>query len=119
MFWEVGSVATDESTTEVDRDRRREVAKDALDVGMDDPYWLHNLSRSLWFQADAYGDLLSMAEKLEEDAQLLRDAHEKIEEEELIPAEAALFVAENANHGDYDTHGHLYDNLPIQGREEP
>lgn len=106
------------SETDIDRDRRGEIAKDALDIGMDDPYWLHNLSRCLWFQDDAYADLLVQAEELEEDAQLLRDAHEKIEEGELIPAEAALFIAENANHGDYNTHTHLYDNLPIQGREE-
>ncbi len=58
--------------------------------------------------------VLGMAENLREDADLLETAYEKMEAGEWEPEEAALYIAENANYGDYDTHDHLYDNIPIQ-----
>lgn len=97
-----------------DHDRRREVARQALDVGMDDPYWLHNLAQCLRFQDDAYGDLQDTVAQLREDADRLERAYERIEGGELTPAEAALFIAEGAHFGDYDTRSHLYDGLPIE-----
>lgn len=102
----------------LDRGRRRELARDALDTGMEDPFWLHNLAQCSRFQEDAYGDLRETAEDLREDAALMEEAFEKIEEGELLPAEAAVFIAKNANFGDYDTHDHLYDGLPIGAEED-
>lgn len=105
--------------TQLDKDRRRDIARQALDTTMEDPLWLHNLSRCLHFQNDAYDDLLRTADALREEAALLEEAHERIVDGDLIPAEAALLIADRAPfHTEYSTDGHLYDTLPIQGREE-
>jgi len=106
--------------TELDKDRRREIARQALNTGMDDPLWLHNLSQCLHFQDDAYDDLLDTADALRQEAAAIEEAHNRIVDGELIPAEAALFIAERAafHHDEYSTDGHLYDSLPVQGREE-
>lgn len=101
------------------RERRREIARQSLDIGMDDPYWLHNLAQCTQRQSGAYGDLLDIAERLQEDADLLVMAHGRIENSELTPAEAALTLAESVNFGDYSTHGHLYDQIPIEVDIEP
>jgi len=99
-----------------DRDRRREVAKQALDTSgfpgiEDDPYWLCNLKRRV--NTD---DMHSMAEKLRQDAAVIEEAAEKIDDRELVPEEAALFIAERVHYGDYETRDHLYDGLPISER---
>jgi hypothetical protein len=106
--------------TQLDKDRRRDIARQALNTGMDDPLWLHNLSRCLRFQNDAYDDLLRTADELREEAAVIEEAHNRIVDGELLPAEAALFIAERASfhEHEYSTDGHLYDTLPIQGREE-
>jgi dsDNA-binding SOS-regulon protein len=106
--------------TQLDKDRRREIARQALDTAMRDPLWLHNLSQCLHFQNDAYDDLLDTAEALRQEADLIEEAHRRIEDGELIPAEAALYIAENAPfHSEYGTREHIYDTLPIQAREAP
>lgn len=99
--------------SDLDPDHRTEIAHDALDTGMEDIYWLYNLSRCSRFNSEAYGDLIDSARRLEEDAETLRAAFEKIEDGDLLPAEAALYIAENANFGEYSTHTSLYGDLPI------
>lgn len=99
-----------------DRGRRREIAKQALDASGfpgidDDPYWLCNMHGQI--NTD---DMKDMARRLREDAETLETAMEKIDDGELLPEEAALFIAERANFGDYDTHDHLYDGVPISER---
>ncbi|WP_254810635.1 hypothetical protein [Natronosalvus amylolyticus] len=101
--------------TDIDKDRRRAIAQDALETGFEDPYWLHNLARCLWFQNEAYDDLLETVEQLREDADRLERAYERIEDGELLPAEAALYIAEGVHFGEYHTRQHLYDGLPIGG----
>lgn len=102
-----------ELTRSEERWRRREIARQALLVdgvpGIDDdPYWLCNLKGSV--NTD---DIRDMAKKLSQDATLLNEAARQIDEGELVPEEAALWLAERVNHGDYDTQAHLYDGLPI------
>jgi hypothetical protein len=75
------------------------------------------------FDDDAYDDLLDTAEQLRHDAELLEDAHEQIESGEIIPAEAAFYIATNVEfwffkHDEYgDTRTDLFDSVPIT--EEP
>ncbi|WP_256394130.1 hypothetical protein [Natronoarchaeum rubrum] len=94
--------------TALDRDRRSEIAREALDVGMDDPYWLCNLKGRV--NTD---DMQRTAEQLREDAELIETAQEKIDDREWTAEEAALYIAENANLGDYETDSYLYDSIPI------
>lgn len=100
----------------VDRGRRRDLARQAVSTegwpGIDDdPYWLCNMHGRI-----NTSDLLQQATDLEEDAQLLRDAFEKIEDGEWLPEEAAVYIARNANYGDYNVADWL-DDIPIT--EEP
>lgn len=94
----------------IDRHRRKEIAREALDVGMDDPYWLCNLHGRI-----DEASLLETADQLREDAEVMETAFEKIDSGEWLPSEAALYIAENAHFGDYETRGHLFDSLPIEG----
>lgn len=84
-----------ETERQPDPGRRKDLAKHALDTGFEDPLWLHNLAQCSRFDADAWGDLSDTAEKLRHDAELLEEAHERIDEGELIPAEAAYLIAQN------------------------
>lgn len=105
------------SENNISKAERREIAQDALNIGMNDPYWLSNLCRCLPHEKEAYADMLDMAEQLRADADALETAYQKVDAGEWEPAEATLYIAERANFGDYNTHKHYYDNIPIEGRD--
>lgn len=101
--------------TDLDPDRRTEIAQQAFTTQFDDLYWLHNLSQVSRFNTDACDDLLDTAEQLREDAALLETVHDRIDRGELLPAEGALLIAEQSNFGDYKTQEELYETIPIGG----
>lgn len=107
---------SDQEQTEVDRSRRNDISKQALDVGMEDPYWLDNLSIDIWYH-DGHDDTLTMAEELREDAEVLETAHQKLKEGVFTGGEAAVYVARRANFGEYDIGHWLDQGMPIT--EEP
>jgi hypothetical protein len=98
------------------RDRRNDLAKEALDTGMDDVYWLHNLSIDLRYHG-GHDDLLDQAERLRQDAQVLEDAHEKLKEDDWTGGEAAVYIARRVNKREYDVREWLNQEMPIT--EEP
>lgn len=105
--------------TDVDRGRRRDLAKQALvnegmDLGLndEDPYWLCNMHGRV--NTDDYRE---MAEQMEEDAQLLSEVSDRIEEGELLPEEGAIVIARESNFGEYSVHSWLDQEMPIT--EEP
>ena len=106
-----------------DPDRRKDLVKQALDTGFEDPLWLHNLAACSRFNDEAYADMLDTAEQLRHDAELIEEAHKRIESGELIPAEAAFYIATNVDfpffaRDEYgDTRTDLFDSVPIT--EEP
>ena len=108
---------THHGSPDIGKDRRNEVAKQALGVGMEDPYHLHNLSVDQHYHAGHEG-LREHADQLRRDADRMEAALDKLESGDWTGAEAALFIAEEATLGDYDTDSSLYDNIPIQGRED-
>lgn len=100
---------------EIDRMRRNDLAKDALNIGMEDPYWLHNLSVDLrHHEGHEESDL---AEQLREDAEALETAHQRLKEGEFTGGEAAVYVARRANFGDYEIASWLNEDMPVT--EEP
>jgi hypothetical protein len=76
--------------------RRKELAEDDFEIIDQDPYWLYNLTGRV--NTD---DLEELVNELREDATLLETAKEKIENEDWLPSEARLFLAERLNRGDY------------------
>lgn len=105
--------------TDVDRDRRRDLAKQALvNEGMElglkdgDPYWLCNMHGRT--NTD---DAREMAEKMAEDAELLREVADRIDEGELLSEEGAIVIARESNYGEYSVHSWLDQEMPIT--EEP
>lgn len=99
--------------------RRNDLAKEALDVGMDDPYWLHNLSVDTRYH-EGHDDMLDVAADLRADAELLEEAHNRLKEGELTGAEAAVFLARRVSHPDrvvYEVSSWLTEEMPIT--EEP
>lgn len=107
---------TDTESISHDPGRRNDIAKDALDIGMDDPYWLHNLSVDLYYH-EGMDDLLRTAENLREDAEALETAHEKVKDGEWTGGEAAVYLARRVTFGDYDVRSFLNQDVPIA--EEP
>lgn len=103
------------SADDPDRDGREATGRDDLDVGVRDPYRLGDLQDDS--DRISHSDLVAHARALHDDASLLETASEKIESGEWTPAEAALYVGEHANFGDYETCSDLSD-LPTSGGEE-
>jgi hypothetical protein len=99
--------------TVLDEDRRRELARDAFDVPMmptgitGDPYWLCNLHGEV-----STDGLRDYARRMEHDAELLRMMASRIESKALLPEEAALSIAQDAELGEYTVHEE-YSTLPI------
>lgn len=77
--------------------RREELAREDIEIGMEDPYWLCNLHGRI-----NHDDVDRMVKQLREDADLIESAHQKIKDDEWTAGEAALHIANNANFGDYD-----------------
>lgn len=99
--------------------RRNDIAKEALDTGMDDPYWLHNLSVDTRYH-EGHDDMLDMAENLRHDAKVLEEAHSRLKDGEFTGAEASVFVAKRVKQPDkteYDIASWLTEDMPIT--EEP
>lgn len=101
---------------QIHRDRRNDLAKEALDIGMDDPYWLHNLSIDLRYH-EGMDDLLETASQLRDDAEAMEEAHQKLKDGEWTGGEAAVYIARTASLGDYDIRSWLNQEMPIT--EEP
>lgn len=101
-------------------DRRREIAREALDCPIDgelstmggDPYWLKNMHGRI-----DVDEFRGMSKRLSQDATILLEAARKIDEGELLPEEAALWMAERVNYGDYKVRRDLYDSLPVEPTE--
>lgn len=99
--------------------RRNDIAKEALDTGMTDPYWLHNLSVDVSYH-EGHDDMLDIAENLRHDAEVIEEAHERVKEGEFTGAEAAVFIAKRVKSPDrteYDVSDWLDEDMPIT--EEP
>lgn len=99
--------------------RRNDIAKEALDTGMEDLYWLHNLSIDIRYH-EGHDDLLDDAENLRHDAELLEEAHERLKDGELTGGEAAVFIAKRAKVPErtaYEVRDWLTEEMPIT--EEP
>lgn len=77
--------------------RRREFAKEDIEIGMEDPYWLCNLHGRI-----NHDDVEQMVAKLREDADLIENAHRKVKDGEWLASEAALHIANHSHFGDYD-----------------
>jgi len=103
---------SDSDGSEIHRGRRNDLAKEALDIGMEDPYWLYNLRPDLHYH-DGMKDMLSMAENLRDDAEALEKAHAKLKDGDWTGAEAAVYIARRATFGDYDIKHWLSEDMPI------
>jgi hypothetical protein len=110
---------TEESGKTIHRDRRNDLAKEALDtgfVGDEDPYWLQNMTPDLRHH-EGHDDLLDTAEELREDADIIKEAHARLRDGDFTGAEAAVYIARRCNRGRYEIRNWLDQEMPIT--EEP
>ena len=102
--------------SEIDRYRRNDIAKEALQTGMEDPLWLHNIAVKPGYH-DGHAEMKGTVEDLRRRANVIEKAHNRLKNGEFTGAEASVFIARRVDCGDYDIMPWLEQEMPIT--EEP